>query len=233
MSFGLKKSKCLGTTEMALNGHRAGHWSLQALVLVLGLITTALVLVIPAATHAASEPPKIVFKLLGQSGATDTRKNPRNFDRDAMTIDEIIRMEEDEGYAQWKRDEARQEEIRQKAAASVTAEREAYERELEKARQEYLVVREKLKGIERKREIERRKDFYVHMARKRARREEHEKARAQFAIQAAVQRQRSEERHIARLQKVYGGDRLPASALEPEIPKYPDLAPKKPQHQIK
>ncbi len=164
----------------------------------------------------------------------EERKNPRQFQRDALTIDEVIRMEEDEGYEAWKREEERAEREREASVAEVLRDREAYEANLEKARLEYIRERDAAKGKRAQQEAERNKAFRLHLAEKRKRRQFQEEARVAFVRQQELERSKVEARTLARLQRIYGTNRRPASIqLEREVYRYPADRPKPPSHPIK
>lgn len=194
------------------------------------LVMSLLCVAVFAGRPASADAPVAKVKLKG----AEERKNPRNFSRDAMTIDEIIRLEEDEGYEDWKRQQEKAERQREAAVEEVLQARAAYEASLERARLEFIKERDARKGEQARREAERVRDFRRHMAEKRKRRQAQEEARIAYAQEQEVQRARIEARTLARLQKIYGTNRMPATVqLEREAYRYPEDRPKSPVHPTK
>jgi hypothetical protein len=161
----------------------------------------------------------------------EKRRNVHKYDLNAVPIDDLVRMEEDVGFAEWKAQELRKEQARQKLAEEHRAKREQYEASLEKARQQYIVEREEGRKSERAKELERIKDFRQHLKEKRARHQQQERAQMAYARESLARREKFEATRLARLQAVYGPSRMPAAAYQ-DGPKYPYLAPKKPSHPI-
>lgn len=159
------------------------------------------------------------------------RKNVRQYDRNAIQIDDLVRMEDDLGFADWKAEEERKEALRAKQAEAYKLERERYEASLEAARIQFIQEREQGKKSEAAKEVERIKDFQRHLKEKQARKRSQERARATFAAESQIARERMDASRIARLQKVYGFNRMPA-ALEDDMSKYPNLRHKKPGHPL-
>ncbi len=161
----------------------------------------------------------------------EKRKNARTFDRNAIPIDDLVRMEEDLGFAEWKASELRKEAAQEKLAEDYKTTRERYEASLERARLQFIEERELGKKSEKAKEIERIKDFRKHLKEKQARNRRHEEARIAFAQRSIQERDRIDASRLARLQKVYGANRMPA-ALDADMPKYPNMRQKPPGHPI-
>jgi hypothetical protein len=159
--------------------------------------------------------------IAAQVKGAEKRKRPVRFSRDAIQIDEIVRMEDDPNYIEWKKENAREDELRDRGIDEVKQQRELAEERQEKARLEFIAEREQVQKLEAKKLTEQWDGYRKHIQEKRRLALDQEQGRREFVKQRAEEDRKVEADRQARLRKVYGPDRMPAAI--PDDPKYPWL----------